>query len=297
MVMMPDNFVNPMDSIGDAAGAAFEQALAGGADPAAAFEAAGAAAQGAAEGLGIPMEVFGPVMGAAADAFQGSIAGGADPAAAFEAAGNAAEGAVDHVAHIEAAGEQAFTEAIADGAAPMEAFEAAEAACGDMCADMGIPPDAFQAVAGPAHDAFQQAMDAGTPIDGCLDAAVQVCDGAIEGFADCCPNDMGPMCEGTPPPDGYGPEGFAPMFGPAMEGGPQDFAALDDALAPPPGPEGPADFGGDPVGGAMDANMAQGGAPEGPPAGDPAGNEFADPGIAGDGDPNDDQGGGDDFAA
>ena len=252
MVMMPDNFVNPMDSIGDAAGAAFEQA----------------------------------------------IAGGADPAAAFEAAGNAAEGAVDHAAHIEAAGEQAFTEAMADGAAPMEAFEAAEAACGDMCADMGIPADAFQAVAGPAHEAFEQAMEAGTPIDGCLDAAVQVCDGAVDGFADCCPNDMGPMCNGIPPEGGYGPEGFEPMFGPSMEGGMQDFAALDDALAPPAGQEGPAEFGGDPVGGAMDANMQQGGAPEGPPAGDQAGGQnFADPGIAGDDDPNDDQGGGNDFAA
>lgn len=296
MVMMPDNFVSPMDSIGDAAGAAFQQALAGGADPAAAFEAAGAAAQGAAEGLGIPMEVFGPVMGAASDAFQGAMEGGMDPGAAFEAAGNAAEGAVDATAHIEAAGEQAFTEAAADGGSPMECFEAAEAACGDMCSDMGIPQDVFQSVAGPCHEAFETALDAGTPVDGCLDAAIQVCDGAVEGFAGCCPNDMGPMCDGIPPEGGYGPEGFAPMFGPAMDGGPQDFAALDDALAPPPGPEGPADFGGDAVGGAMDANMAQGGAPEGPPPGDGAGNEFADPGIADAGD-GDDHGGGDDFAA
>ena len=297
---MPD-FTNPMDAIGDVAGAAFQQALAGGADPAAAFEAAGAAAQGAAEGMGIPMEVFGPVMGAAADAFQGSMeANPADPGAAFEAAGNAAEGSVDAVAHIEAAGEQAFTEAAADGASPMECFEAAETACGDMCSDMGIPQDVFQSVAGPCHDAFETAVDAGTPVDGCLDAAIQVCDGAVEGFADCCPNDMGPMCDGVAPEGGYGPEGFEPMFGPEGMGpdGPQDFAALDDALAPAAGGEGPADFGADPVGGAMDANMEQGGAPEGPGAGDAAGGaEFADPGIADAGDGGDDHGGGDDFAA
>lgn len=298
---MPQDFTSPMDSIGDAAGAAFQQALDGGMDPAAAMEAAGAAAQGAAEGLGIPMEVFGPVMGEAMDAFSGAMeANPGDPGAAFEAAGNAAEGAVEGVQHIEAVGEQAFTEAVAGGASPMEAFEAAETACGDMCADMGIPQGVFDGVAGPAHEAFETAMNDGAPVDGCLDAAIQVCDGAVPGFADCCPNDMGPMCNGIPPEGGYGPEGFEPMFGPEGFGpeGAQDFAALDDALAPPAGQEGPAEFDAGPVGGAMDANMTQGGAPEGP-AGDPAGGpEFADPGLAPEGGEDDDGGdGGPEFAA
>ena len=71
---MPDDFVNPMDAIGDAAGAAFGDAMANGATPEQAMEAAGNAAQGAAEGLGVPMDMFQPVMGSAMEAFGDAMA-------------------------------------------------------------------------------------------------------------------------------------------------------------------------------------------------------------------------------
>ena len=59
------------DDLGEAAGAAFMEALAEGASPEAAFTAAAAAATQAADGLGISPEISGPVIEAAQGAFVG----------------------------------------------------------------------------------------------------------------------------------------------------------------------------------------------------------------------------------
>ena len=82
--------VTPFEAIGEAAGAAFQQALSDGANPADAFTAAAAAATEMADVLGITPEIAGPVIEAAKGAFDSAIDDGVSPAAAFRAAGDAA---------------------------------------------------------------------------------------------------------------------------------------------------------------------------------------------------------------
>ena len=84
-----DGEVNPLEAVGEAAGAAFMEALADGASPEDAFTAAAAAATQAANDLGISPEISGPVIEAAQTAFEAAIADGATPGEAFETAGDA----------------------------------------------------------------------------------------------------------------------------------------------------------------------------------------------------------------
>ena len=65
-------------------GQAFNEALDREADPAAAFEAASEAAQGAAGDMGVPMEMFEPVMADATEQFETAMNDGMDPQAAFD---------------------------------------------------------------------------------------------------------------------------------------------------------------------------------------------------------------------
>ena len=275
-MVMEDTGNSPMDVVGGAASAAFEQALADGLSPADAMGAAGAAAEGAAGDLGIPAEVFGPIMQSAQEGFQDALADGANPQDAFEAAGDAAQGAADPMGAIEGAAEQAFTEAMADGASPADAMQAAADAAEGVAGDFGIPPADFQEVMQPAQDAFMQQVEAGAPVADCIEAAVQSVDDAVDGFDPGMANgDYTNMAEGIPPEGGFdGP----PVDGPPVDG---DFAALDGAL-------GPADGGGNPMPPpvepgdaaltqAMDAGIQQGGAP-----GDGGGADAGPAGIAGD---------------
>ena len=78
------SFENQVEAIGEVAGQAFNEALDGGADPAAAFEAATEAAQGAAGDMGVPMEMFEPVMADATEQFETAMNDGMDPQAAFD---------------------------------------------------------------------------------------------------------------------------------------------------------------------------------------------------------------------
>ena len=86
--------VNPFEAIGEAAGAAFQQALADGANPADAFTAAAAAATEMADVLGIATEISGPVIEAAQGAFDSAMAYRSSPQDAFDAAGEALREAV-----------------------------------------------------------------------------------------------------------------------------------------------------------------------------------------------------------
>ena len=73
------SFENQVDAIGEVAGQAFNAAIDGGADPAVAFEAAGEAARGAAEEMGVPMEMFEPVMADATEQFEAAMNDGLGP--------------------------------------------------------------------------------------------------------------------------------------------------------------------------------------------------------------------------
>ena len=86
--------VNPLEAIGEAAGAAFGEALADGATAEDAFTSATDAASATASDYGFSAEQIDPVMTTAQEAFDAATADGASPEDAFEAAGDAVREAV-----------------------------------------------------------------------------------------------------------------------------------------------------------------------------------------------------------
>ena len=138
------SFENQVEAIGEVAGQAFNEALGGGADPAAAFQAATEAAQGAAGEMGIPMEMFEPVMTDASEQFEAALSDGMDPEAAFSSID------VDgpDMDPIGEAAHTAFEEAIEGGADPAAAFVAATEAARGAAEEAGMPMGEFEVIAG-----------------------------------------------------------------------------------------------------------------------------------------------------
>ena len=151
------SFENQVEAIGEVAGQAFNEALDGGADPAAAFEAATEAAQGAAGDMGVPMEMFEPVMADATEQFETAMNDGMDPQAAFDSidVGGPDMDPIGEAAHT------AFEEAIEGGSDPAAAFEAATEAARGAAEEMGIPMEEFEAAAGEMQQEFMDACEGG----------------------------------------------------------------------------------------------------------------------------------------
>ena len=237
------SFENQVEAIGEVAGQAFNEALDGGADPAAAFEAATEAAQGAAGDMGVPMEMFEPVMADATEQFETAMNDGMDPQAAFDSidVGGPDMDPIGEAAHT------AFEEAIEGGADPAAAFEAATEAARGAAEEMGIPMEEFEAAAGEMQQEFMDACEGGMDPMQAFDSLEPP---GMEGgmgpmgpdgdmpppgdmaHGDMPPGDMGGMFDDAPPPPP--PEGDMPPPPPGMEG--MDFDG--DGQPPPPPPEG-----------------------------------------------------------
>ncbi len=235
------SFENQVDAIGEVAGQAFNAAIDGGADPAVAFEAAGEAARGAAEEMGVPMEMFEPVMADATEQFEAAMNDGLGPQEAFN---NIDVGGPD-IDPVGEAAHAAFEEAIESGADPAAAFEAATEAAREVAGDAGIPMGEFETIANGMQEEFMEACEGGMdPMEafgsleppGIEGGMMTMGLGGADGYP---PGDMGGMFDGAPPPPPG--EGDMPPPPPGMEGmdgpmGPPPTADMDGDGMPPPVP-------------------------------------------------------------
>jgi hypothetical protein len=248
--------VNPLEAIGEAAGAAFGEALADGATAEDAFTSATDAASATASDLGMSEEISGPVIASAQEAFDAAIADGASPEDAFEAAGDGAREAYGNP--LEAVGEAAsvaFEEALADGATAEDAFTSATDAASATASDYGFsaeqidpvmttaqeafdaatadgasPEDAFEAAGDAVREAVGEGGDSGDMDE--ADGGMEALAGALEVEPDETPMDGGEM---TDTDDALG----AAMDAAADQGGapPDDIASDSGEPAPEPEPE------------------------------------------------------------
>ena len=159
-------------------------------------------------------------MDAAQTAFDGAITDGASAQDAFDLAGDAAGDAVDPVGYVEDACEGAFQEAMANEASPEEAFQAACDAGEVAASECGVSSEDFHNIADPAQTVFNETIDGGASVEDALGAAVDTVDGAVDGFADACPDDWtgiasgeaGQMPDPEPEPEGDLAEVTDPAF-------------------------------------------------------------------------------------
>ena len=227
--------VNPLEAIGEAAGAAFGEALADGATAEDAFAAAADAVSTTASDLGMSEEISGSVIASAQEAFDTAIADGASPEDAFEAAGDGAREAYGNP--LEAVGEAAraaFEGALADGATAEDAFTSATDAASATASDYGFSAEQIDPVMTTAQEAFDAAIaDGASPEDAFEAAGDAVREAVGEG------DDSGDMDEA---------DGGMDALAAALEVEPDEteggMSDADDAL-----------------GAAMDAAADQGGAP------------------------------------
>ena len=222
-----DGEINPLEAVGEAAGAAFQEALADGATPEDAFTTAAAVATQAANDLGISPEISGPVTEAAQSAFDATIADGATPEDAFETAGDAAgETYGEPIEVIGAAAGEAFNQAVEDGATPEGAFSSATVVASETASDYGFPPELVDPVIEAAQGAFDTALADGAAAQDAFDAAGDAFMEAVGAGEDTSEMKSDDMEAGT---EGYIAEGGDPAMGGA-EGGDGGLDALAGAL-------------------------------------------------------------------